>query len=117
VSTDRPRRFRFPWVVIRHAVWPCARSTPSLRDDFDLVAQMAAPGDPTDDATALWPPERERIALGAIEVTGARADQAEERSPFFNPNNLPDGIAQSDDPLLPARQQSYGVAGARRSAD
>lgn len=107
-ARSRPRDFLFDDLGQRLAAGPVR---------FDLVAQMAAPGDPTDDATALWPPERERIALGAIEVTGARADQAEERSLFFNPNNLPDGITQSDDPLLPARQQSYGVAGARRSAD
>jgi len=82
---------------------------------YGLYAQMAAPGDPTDDVTALWPAERERILLGTIAVTGPRADQAEERSLFFDPNNLPDGILASDDPLLPARQQAYGVSIARRT--
>jgi catalase len=83
---------------------------------FSLVAQMAAPGDPTNDVTVLWPADRERITLGTIEVTGLHADQSEERSLFFDPNNLPDGIVQSDDPLLPARSQAYGVSIARRTA-
>jgi catalase len=81
---------------------------------FTLLAQMAAPGDPTNDVTVLWPAERERITLGTVEVLGLHADQTQERQLFFDPNNLPDGIAVSDDPLLPARQKSYGVSIARR---
>jgi catalase len=81
-----------------------------------LIAQLAAPGDPTNDATMLWPAERERVTLGTIEVTGVHADQAEERRLFFDPNNLPsEGITQSDDPLLPVRGQAYGVSIARRT--
>ena len=35
----RPRGFRFPWVVIRHAVWLYARFTLSLRDVEELLAE------------------------------------------------------------------------------
>jgi len=81
---------------------------------FNLVAQMAAPGDPTNDVTMLWPAERERIILGTIEVTAVAANQAAEQLLFFNPNNLPDGIQPSDDPILPARIGTYAVSIARR---
>jgi len=83
---------------------------------FTLIAQMAAPGDPTNDVTVLWPADRERVILGTIEVTGVAADQAAERRLFFDPNNLPDGIQVSDDPLLPVRAKAYGVSIARRTA-
>ncbi|MBN9563423.1 MAG: catalase family peroxidase [Alphaproteobacteria bacterium] len=82
---------------------------------FTLVAQLAGPGDPTNDVTILWPADRERVTLGTIELSGPHPDQEEERRLFFDPNNLPDGIALSDDPLLAARRQAYGVSIARRT--
>src|SRR3712207_5400755 len=39
MSTGSPRGFRFPWAVIQHAVWLCARLTLSLRDVEDLLAE------------------------------------------------------------------------------
>jgi len=35
-----------------------------------LVLQLAEPGDPTDDVTALWPEARPVVELGHLEVTG-----------------------------------------------
>lgn len=83
---------------------------------FTLIAELAAPGDPTNDVTVLWPADRERVPLGTIEVTGLASDQGAERRLFYDPNNLPDGIEVSDDPLLPARAKAYGVSIARRTA-
>jgi len=39
MDTGRPRGFRFPWVVIQHAVWLYARFTLSLRDVEELLAE------------------------------------------------------------------------------
>ena len=83
---------------------------------FRLIAQMAGPGDRTDDVTVLWPADRERLVLGTLEVTGEHPDQTAERELFLDPNNLPQGIIPSDDPMLPARQQAYGVGISRRLA-
>ena len=83
---------------------------------FTVTAQMAGPGDPTNDVTVLWPADRQRVELGTVEVTGVHGDQTEERRLFYDPNNLPDGIVQSDDPLLPLRQRVYGVSIASRTA-
>ena len=39
MTTGRPRGFRFPWVVIQHAVWLYARFALSLRDVEELLAE------------------------------------------------------------------------------
>src|SRR3712207_903229 len=39
MGTGRPRGFRFPTVVIQHAVWLYARFTLSLRDVEELLAE------------------------------------------------------------------------------
>ncbi|MBL6081985.1 catalase family peroxidase [Belnapia sp. T18] len=83
---------------------------------FTVTAQLASPSDPTNDVTALWPSDRQRVELGTVEVTGLHGDQSEELQLFYDPNNLPDGIQASDDPLLPLRQRVYGVSIARRTA-
>jgi catalase len=106
-ASARPPRFLFDDLAERLKKGPVR---------FTLIAQMAAAGDPTNDVTVLWPADRERVVLGTIEVTGVAADQAAERRLFFDPNNLPDGIQVSDDPLLPARAKAYGVSIARRTA-
>ena len=36
---------------------------------FRLRAQLAAPGDPTDDSTARWPADREWVDMGVVELT------------------------------------------------
>ena len=42
---------------------------------FDLVAILGEPGDPTDDATAMWPEEsRKTVKLGTIRVTAIEPD-------------------------------------------
>jgi catalase len=106
-ARTRPPQFLFDDIAERLRKGPAR---------FTLVAQMAAPGDPTNDGTVLWPADRGRVILGTIEVTGVAADQAAERRLFFDPNNLPDGIVVSEDPLLPARGKAYGVSIARRTA-
>jgi catalase len=82
---------------------------------FNLVAQMAAEGDPTNDATLRWPADRPRVVLGTITIRARRADSdAQQRALAFDPTNIVEGIALSDDPLLPLRREAYGVSIARR---
>ena len=83
---------------------------------FRLLAQLAAPGDPTNDATKPWPAERETVDLGTITLTGVVADSlAAEKELLFLPTNLIDGIEPSDDPLIQVRTDAYAVSFARRS--
>jgi catalase len=82
---------------------------------FTLVAQMAAEGDPTNDATLRWPADRPRVVLGTISIRAHRADSdAQQRALAFDPTHVVDGVALSDDPLLPLRREAYGVSIARR---
>ena len=82
---------------------------------FRLVVQLAAEGDPVDDATAVWPDDRPAVELGVLCVTGKVADNdAAQRALGFDPLRLVEGIEASDDPLLELRRAVYAVSRRRR---
>jgi catalase len=103
------------------------RSTNFLREElegrlkkgpvvFRLVLQVAGEGDPTDDATALWPADRPLVELGRLEVTQISPTSADdERRLVFDPTNITDGIGLSGDPILLARSAAYSVSYNHRS--
>jgi catalase len=103
------------------------RSPNFLRDELDsrlrtgavvfrLQVQMAEAGDPTDDASALWPSDRARVELGRLEVTGiSPTSLADERRLVFDPTNRTDGIDLSTDPILLARSAAYSISYNHRS--
>jgi catalase len=103
------------------------RSTNFLREElegrlkkgpvvFRLVLQVAGEGDPTDDATALWPADRPLVELGRLEVTQiSPTSAADERRLVFDPTNITDGIELSNDPILLARSAAYSVSYNHRS--
>jgi catalase len=83
---------------------------------FTLQVQIAAEGDPTDDATAVWPDERERVDVGTLVVDGL--DDTRERGGdvlVFDPTRVTDGIELSDDPLPPLRSRAYSISVERRT--
>jgi catalase len=83
---------------------------------FRLVLQVAGEGDPTDDATALWPADRPLVELGRLEVTQiSPTSAADERRLVFDPTNITDGIELSNDPILLARSAAYSVSYNHRS--
>ena len=82
---------------------------------FHLRAQLAAPGDPTNDPTKTWPEDRRVAELGTITLDNAAADSlAAQKKLLFLPTNLTDGIVVSDDPMIQARSGSYAVSFSRR---
>jgi catalase len=84
--------------------------------EFRLLLQLAEPGDPTDDVTALWPEGRRAVELGRLEVTGiSPTSAADERRLIFDPANRTDGIDLSADPILLARSAAYSISYDRRS--
>lgn len=84
---------------------------------FHIKAQLAAPGDQTKDPTQPWPADRKIVDLGVLTITKVVADSdAAQKKLLFIPGRLTDGIAPSDDPLIPARDGSYAVSFGRRSA-
>ncbi len=82
---------------------------------FKVVAQIAAPGDTTDDATVEWPESREFVELGTIVLTEAvKDDAAQQKQIIFDPIPRVDGIEPSADPLLELRAAIYLLSGRRR---
>ena len=78
---------------------------------YRLLAQVAAPGDPTNDPTQPWPEDRPLVELGTISVTRAVPDSlVAERKVGFLPNRELPGLAVSDDPFLGTRAEVYGIA-------
>src|SRR5690606_14940254 len=83
-----------------------------------LVVTVAAAGDATNDATVAWPAGRQRVEAGTLTITGAAPEESGAcRDITFDPAILPDGIALSDDPLLPARSAAYSSSFRRRALE
>lgn len=82
---------------------------------FRLTAQLAAAGDPVDDATRPWPASRRRVELGTITLTRLVTDKAALASLGFLPENLTPGIEPSGDPLIKARTAAYVVSYGQRT--
>lgn len=105
----QPANFLFDDVIARLARGP-------LR--WRLIVTVAEPGDPTNDATVVWPGNRNRIDVGTLVIDRALTEENGAcRNITFDPLILPAGIAPSDDPLLPARSGVYASSLARRDGE
>jgi len=82
---------------------------------FRLLVQLAAAGDPTADATKVWPDTRPTAELGEIAITKALDTKKVENGLLFMPTNLTKGIDVSDDPILITRTEAYGESYGRRT--
>lgn len=83
---------------------------------FRLMLQVAGEHDALDDASALWPAERQRVELGRLQITSISPTSAEdERRLVFDPTNRTDGIDLSADPILLARSAAYSISYGYRS--
>jgi catalase len=75
---------------------------------FSLQLQLAAPGDPTDDPSARWPAQRERVLAGTLELTGLDTERERDGDVLvFDPVRVTDGIELSEDPVLRFRPLAY----------
>ena len=83
---------------------------------FRMMAQLARPGDQTNDPTQPWPADRELVDLGTITLAKAVPDQAAaQKALHYLPNRLTPGIEVSDDPLIDARVRAYVISFGRRA--
>jgi len=84
---------------------------------FRLELQVAMPGDPVDDPSAVWPSNRWRVDAGTLEVTGLETDRETGGDVLvFDPTRVTDGIELSNDPVLRFRSAAYSASVARRMA-
>ncbi len=73
---------------------------------FRVLLQLPSSGDPTNDASIVWPDDRKTVELGTITITSVVPDSnAAEKALAFDPTNLTDGIELSDDPLPALRSK------------
>jgi catalase len=82
---------------------------------FRVLVQLANPGDPTNDASLVWPDDRKTVELGVVSIGSVVVDSdAAQKALVFMPTNLTDGVELSDDPLPPLRTSVYALSFARR---
>lgn len=75
---------------------------------WDLVLQLAEPGDPIDDPSQPWPKDRKEIVAGTLEVKHVTdQENGSCRDINFDPTLVPPGIKLSNDPVLAARAGIY----------
>jgi catalase len=78
---------------------------------YTLYAQLANPGDQTNDGSVVWLSDRKRVELGTISVTKiAPNNEALQKSLAFSPIILTNGITLSDDPLPLLRSAVYALS-------
>ncbi len=83
---------------------------------FHLMAQLAAPGDPTNDPSKPWPEDRKLVELGVLTIDKAVPNSLEaQKALLFLPGQLTPGIEESDDPLIDLRDGAYAVSFSRRN--
>jgi catalase len=85
--------------------------------EWDLVFQMAEPGDPTDDMTKQWPERRRQITVGRLVVDRVHEDQEAADKLVYDPTNVPPGIEPSADPVLHFRSHVYAGSFDRRTSE
>jgi len=84
---------------------------------FRILAQEAAEGDVTDDATVHWPADRPVVTLGHIKLESLLENNAEKQKYFIlDPIPRVQGVEPSDDPLLEMRAALYLFSGKQRRA-
>jgi catalase len=83
---------------------------------FTLQVQLAGEGDPIADPTAVWPEERETVAVGTLELTDLETGRDTGGDVLvFDPTRVTDGIELTDDPIPRFRSQAYSVSVERRA--
>lgn len=85
--------------------------------EFTLAAQVAGEGDVTNDATVIWPEEREVVELGTLRIEKTLSEEesrAQQKRIIFDPVPRVEGVEASDDPLLEVRANVYLISGQQR---
>jgi catalase len=82
---------------------------------FALELQLAEPGDRVDDASSVWPRERQRVRAGMLELTQIETErETGDDVLVFDPTRITEGIELSEDPILQFRHLAYTESVARR---
>jgi catalase len=78
---------------------------------FRLDLQIAEPGDTTNDPSAAWPKDRQRVTAGTLEISGRETEREQgDDILVFDPTRVVDGIECSEDPVLNFRPRAYDAS-------
>jgi catalase len=84
---------------------------------FRLLVIIGEEGDEIDDPTVAWPPERERVEVGRLVLTGPDTERERDGDILvFDPTRVIAGIELSGDPILRFRPRAYSASVERRTA-
>lgn len=84
---------------------------------FKLYAQLAQKGDKIEDPSVAWPDSRQRVLLGTVRVSKVADNTvAQDKTLFFNPDNIPEGINIAD-PMLLDRARACPISVGQRQGD
>lgn len=85
---------------------------------WDLVISVAQPGDAVNDASKVWPADRQQVVAGTLTLRDSSPQQGGSCNDInYDPLILPQGISGSDDPLLNARSAAYAKSFNLRTAE
>jgi len=85
---------------------------------FQILVQLAEPGDDVTDSTKVWPDSRKKLTFGTLTINQREDEQAPERRKIiFDPVPRIDGIDSAGDPLTDVRAEIYLLSGRRRRAN
>ncbi|WP_416243745.1 catalase family peroxidase [Azospira sp. APE16] len=82
---------------------------------WDMMVSIGQPGDAENDATVLWPADRPQFKAGTLTISAASPQKGGECEPInFDPLQMSDGVAPTQDPILLFRSPAYAVSFAKR---
>ena len=84
---------------------------------WDMWIAIGQRGDPEDDPTRVWPPDRKEVKAGTLTIPSAMKQPGASCERInYDPLILSDGFAPTNDPILLFRSPSYAESFARRLA-
>lgn len=113
VGLTKDQEETFPDTFLEHELKGRLAAGPA---EWDILLQVAADGDSLVDPSAPWPDTRRMVNVGRLVINEMLTGSADETCTdfVFDPNNLPTGIAATDDPILAIRSPAYAVSHSRR---
>ncbi len=82
---------------------------------FSIEAQIAGPGDRSDDPSAAWPKSRRRVNVGALHINSLDSERERDVDILvFDPTRVTESTQCSADPVLNFRPRAYLESVARR---
>lgn len=84
---------------------------------WDMVVSLGHADDVQDNATVLWPEDRQTVTAGTLTLRSASAQAGAPCEPInFDPLVMADGMAPTQDPILLFRSPAYAVSFGKRLA-